>query len=147
MRILIAEDDFVSRRLLAALLAPFGSCDVTVNGQEAVDAFRRSLADNRRYDLVCLDIMMPVLDGQQALGQIRTLEQEHGIWGLAGTKIIMTTALDDPQTVLLSFRQQCEVYLVKPLDENLLYRHLLAFGFRPVLPPAVPGLAPGATPP
>lgn len=137
MRILIAEDDFVSRRLLTSLLAPFGACDVTVNGQEAVEAFTRAWEEKRPYDLICLDIMMPVMDGQLALAEMRRLEQARGVWGLAGAKIIMTTALDDPQTVLASFRHQCEVYLVKPLEEKLLHRHLQEFGFTPMVPPGV----------
>lgn len=142
MRMLIAEDDFISRRLLLALLKPYGNCDMASNGMEAVDAFTWAWDQKIPYDLICLDIMMPVMDGQKALEEIRRLEQERGIWGLQSVKVIMTTALDDPKTVLACFRQQCEVYLPKPLDEKRLYQHLKEFGFQPLSPVAGPTTGP-----
>ncbi|MBP2664433.1 MAG: cheY7 [Firmicutes bacterium] len=56
MRILIAEDDMVSRKFLSKFLSQYGECDLTVDGLEALDAFLLSLKDNNPYDLVCLDI-------------------------------------------------------------------------------------------
>ncbi len=115
MRILIAEDDFTSRRILQKLLSPYGMCDIAVNGKEAVDAFRLAWAEEAPYELVCLDIMMPCLDGSQVLADIRSFEKERGIEGLKGTKIIMTTALDDFTNIMTAFRGQCDSYLVKPI--------------------------------
>ena len=63
MKILIAEDDFASRKFMLRFLSKFGECDVTVDGMEAVDAFLMALDCDEGYDLVCLDIMMPELDG------------------------------------------------------------------------------------
>ena len=51
--------------------------DVTVDGMEAVDAFMMALEEGNPYDLVCLDIMMPVMDGYQALVGIRNLEKKE----------------------------------------------------------------------
>ena len=67
MRSLIAEDDSTSRTLLHTLLSQVGGCDAARNGREAVEAFVARLHTNSPYDLVCLDIMMPELDGQAAL--------------------------------------------------------------------------------
>lgn len=67
MKILLAEDDFVTRKFMVGFLSKYGECDVTVDGMEAVDAFMMALEDGEPYDLVCLDIMMPVMDGYQAL--------------------------------------------------------------------------------
>ena len=67
MRILLAEDNFVTRKLMVAILSQYGECDVAVDGMEAVDAFLMALEDGKPYDLICLDIMMPVMDGFQAL--------------------------------------------------------------------------------
>ena len=47
-----------------------------MDGMEAVDAFMMALEDGEPYDLVCLDIMMPVMDGYQALMGIRNLESK-----------------------------------------------------------------------
>ena len=74
MRILLAEDDYVTRKFMTGFLSKYGECDVTVDGMEVVDAFMMALEDEEPYDLVCLDIMMPVMDGYQALMGIRNLE-------------------------------------------------------------------------
>ena len=74
MKILIAEDDFPSRKLMLGYLSQYGECDVTVDGMEATFAFMMALDEGTYYDLICLDVMMPVLDGYQALKMIRDME-------------------------------------------------------------------------
>ena len=78
MKILIVGDDFTSRKFMLKFLSKYGECDITVDGQEAVDAL---LWHWRRtgYDLICLDIMMPILDGFETLKQIREMEDKLGI--------------------------------------------------------------------
>ena len=71
MKTLIVEDDFTSRLLLQGLLQPYGVCHICVNGREAIDAFKKALDEKESYNLVCLDIMMPEIDGQAALKQIQ----------------------------------------------------------------------------
>ncbi|MBP5652617.1 MAG: response regulator, partial [Lachnospiraceae bacterium] len=78
MKILIAEDDFASRKFMLRFLSKYGECDITVDGLEAVDAFLMALEGGDGYDLVCLDIMMPALDGYQTLKAIRDIEKEKG---------------------------------------------------------------------
>jgi two-component system chemotaxis response regulator CheY len=72
MRILIVEDDFGSRRLMQKLVSDYGQCDVVVDGEEAVEAFRLAWEENSPYDVIFLDIMLPKMDGQEALRRIRT---------------------------------------------------------------------------
>lgn len=121
MKTLIVEDDFLSRSLLSTLLSEYGICHVAVNGREALQAVERGLEQKDPYDLICLDIMMPVMDGQQALQEIRRLEKRHGISGLDMAKVIMVTAVDDSNNIMKAFRQgQCEAYLTKPLDRGKL---------------------------
>ena len=95
MRILIAEDDFVTRKFMTNFLSKYGECDVTVDGMEAVDAFMMAMEDGEPYDLVCLDIMMPVMDGYQALVGIRNIEKERNIPEDKMAKVIMATALNE----------------------------------------------------
>lgn len=116
MRILIAEDDFASRKVVLKFLSVYGECDVTVDGMEAVDAFMMALEEDKPYDLICLDVMMPVMDGYQALKSIRKIEKEHGISEDDMAKIIMTTALNEEKNVKKAFELGCTVYCAKPID-------------------------------
>ena len=118
MRILLAEDDFVTRKFMTNFLSKYGECDVTVDGMEAVDAFMMALEDGEPYDLVCLDIMMPVMDGYQALMGIRNLEKERNIPKEKEAKVIMTTALNDEGNVKMAFELGCTVYSGKPIDQE-----------------------------
>ena len=122
MKTLIAEDDFVSRMLMQELLKTYGPLHVVDNGREAVEAVRLALAANAPYELICLDIMMPDLDGQAALTQIRELEKSKGIRDGDGAKVIMTTALDDIKNVSTAYKHLCDAYLAKPIDQE----HLVA---------------------
>src|SRR5262249_8069649 len=105
LRMLLAEDDFASRILLQTFLSRYGECHVAVNGREAVEAFRSALEGGQKYDLICMDIMMPEMDGREAVRQVRALEQAHGILSTYGAKIIMTTAVDDVKEVIRCFKE------------------------------------------
>lgn len=132
MKILIAEDDITSAKILMKMLSGYGKVDLTVDGIEAVETFEYALNSRQPYDLVCLDIMMPRMDGQQVLKKIRAMEENRGITGLNGVKIMMTTALDDFRDIMKSFRGQCESYLVKPIHKAKLADELMKLGFHPV---------------
>ena len=110
MRILLAEDDFVTRKFMMNFLSSYGECDAAVDGMEAVDG--------EPYDLACLDIMMPVMDGYQVLRSIRDLEADHGIPEEEQVKVIMTTALNDEENVKMAFDLGCSVYSGKPINKE-----------------------------
>jgi two-component system chemotaxis response regulator CheY len=122
------EDDYTSRLLLQTILARYGECDVADGGKEAVHAFFTARASGHAYDLICLDIMMPIVDGHAVLRCIRDDEAERGVLTHDAVKVIMTTALDDIETVFASFHGLCDAYLVKPTDTAKLIAHLRAFG-------------------
>ena len=129
IRVLIVEDDFLARSLLSTLLSEYGVCHVAVNGREALDAIDRAFDENDPYDLICLDIMMPVMDGQEALQELRKMEARRGLKDLDTTKVIMVTAIDDSKNIMKAFRQgQCEAYLTKPLDRTKLIGHIRDLG-------------------
>lgn len=124
MRCLIVEDDFTSRKLVQAHMAQYAECDIAVNGLEATQVVRDALERNEPYDLLCLDINMPEMDGQEALKIIRETEAEFGIKGLDCAKVIMTTALDDKKSIMDAFRTGCEAYLTKPVRKAALVEQL-----------------------
>jgi len=114
LKILIAEDDMISRKLLFKIMTEFGECDLVVNGIEAVDAFMMAMREEEPYDLVCLDIMMPKVDGVQVLKTIRELEIQSDIDHPA--KVIMVTALSETEVVDETFEKGADAYATKPLD-------------------------------
>ena len=117
MKTLIVEDDFTSRLYLQELLKSYGPSHIAVNGKEAVEAARVALEAGAPYNLICLDIMMPQMDGQQALKEIRAQEEAHRLLSTSGgTKIVMTTALNDMKNACNAFHSLCDAYLVKPID-------------------------------
>lgn len=128
MRILIAEDDFASRKVLLKFLSVYGECDVTVDGMEAIDAFLMALEEDAPYDLVCLDVMMPIMDGYQALKNIRDIEKEKNIPEEEKAKVIMTTALNEEKNVKKAFELGCTVYCAKPIDMDKLKSMLEKLG-------------------
>ncbi|MDD2390359.1 MAG: response regulator [Desulfobacterales bacterium] len=124
MKILIADDDFTSRMLLQGLLQSHGTVHLAVNGREAVEAVRLALEADELYDLICLDIMMPEMDGQEALRQIRLMEETKGIAVPDRVKIIMATALADKANVIKALNHQCDYFLVKPIQKARLMEKL-----------------------
>lgn len=126
MRFLIVEDDLTSRKLIQTILAGYGECDIAADGKEAVDAFQMSWVKNRPYDLICMDIMMPNMDGQEALKEIRNIENDLAVKPQDEVKVIMTTALDEPRNVFDSiYVQGASAYLVKPIKKRKLIRELI----------------------
>ena len=130
MKTLIVEDDFTNRLLLQRFLSRYGECHVAVNGKEAIEAFRLAKRDGRGYDLICMDILMPEMDGHEAVKEIRASEKEGDIPSL-GVRIIMTTGLNDVANVTQSAQEHCDAYLLKPIDTARLLHDLKSFGLVP----------------
>lgn len=128
MRILIAEDDMASRKFLSRFLSVYGECDLTVDGMEALEAFMMAWDEGKPYDLICLDIMMPNLDGERTLRLIRDIEVQKGIEENNAVKIIMTTALNDPDRVFNAFDNGCEAYASKPINTEKLVEVMQKMG-------------------
>lgn len=129
MKSLIVEDDALARALLHALLERYGTCHTAVDGEEAVTLVRRALAEKSPYDLMCLDIILPVLGGQEALQKIREVERHYGIVEPDILKVIMVTAIEDFDNISRAFEGgRCEAYLTKPIREEELLEHLEELG-------------------
>jgi len=120
MKSLIVEDEFTSRAQLQHFLQEYGACDVAVNADEALTAFRLSREMGAPYDLICLDIGLPDKDGKEILSEIRSAEDSDGVPQSKRARIFMTTALGDYSSISMSFQNLCDEYLKKPvLKEKL----------------------------
>jgi len=117
MRVLIVEDDPISGRILQNILSAYGNCDIAVDGKAALSAFRRSLEEVSPYNLICMDIMMPELSGQEALQRIREMEDQAGVQAANAVKVVMTTALSETRDASDAlFRGGACAYFVKPIQ-------------------------------
>ena len=130
MKILSVDDESINRDIMERILAPYGACHMAENGLEAVKMFKKALHFNEPFDLVMLDILMPEMDGQEALKEIRKAEfRKHG-GGLTLSEkniafIIMVTTLEDPAQFSKAFLQgKCNSYLTKPIDRDYLFSKL-----------------------
>ncbi len=128
IRILIVEDDALCRFGLVAMMKEFGSIEEAGNGFEAVTMVKKAYEEKKPYQLILLDIMMPVMNGQDALHEIRKFEDSIGLIGSDGCKIMMTTALSDAKTIMTAFKGQCEAFLTKPYQKRTLVEQLKNIG-------------------
>lgn len=120
MKILITDDDFVSRNLVYGILMPFAKCDMASDGKEALAAFERAWEEKKPYDLICLDVQMPDMDGHETLRQIRDLEDRMSVKDGERARFIMITASRDPSSVMAARQSKAEAYLVKPIEKDRL---------------------------
>ena len=128
LRALIVDDDPVSKRFLAEILAPYAACDIANNGREGLDAFGRALADNHPYDFIFLDVMMPGMDGHQALEGMRHLERQQSVGVTDAAKVIMISASDDSRNIYRAFFQgQAMSFLSKPFSSDSVLNELRRF--------------------
>jgi two-component system, chemotaxis family, chemotaxis protein CheY len=132
MHTLIVEDDPVSSKFLCKLLSTFGCCDTAHGGRQAVEIFRRSLDQYEPYDLICMDIMMPEINGHEALYRIREIEKQARIPAADEVKVIITTALNGPQDVADAlFKGGACAYFIKPLKVDDFIHELKNFKLIP----------------
>jgi two-component system, chemotaxis family, chemotaxis protein CheY len=127
---LVIEDDLTTRLILNKWLSALGHCDTLSNGNDGVDAFRLAQKSGCPYQLVCLDINMPGIDGHETLKLLRQCELNVGIELGNGAKVLMVTANEDSKNVMQAFKGQCDGYLVKPLTKEKLRKSLSDLGFK-----------------
>lgn len=129
MRFLVVDDDFLARNMIQRLLHPYGVAEVATDGEEAVEAFRLALKQDDPYDLITLDILMPNIDGQEALREIREIEKEMEIPRDKAVKVIMVSGLNDAKEVHDAFfLGSATSYMVKPIHSQALFDEITSLG-------------------
>ena len=129
MRVLIVDDDYYSRSFLEYILHPYAYCDVAENGEEAVMSFKSAAEAGKPYDLICMDLLMPVIDGPRALEEIREIERENKIGKDKQVKIIITSVLEDGEdTHNAMYLGGATSFLQKPIEEAALLAQLKQLG-------------------
>ena len=126
MKSLVAEDNATSRKLLCTYLSRFGTCDIAVDGVEAVNAAQRARQSHQAYDLICMDLRMPGMDGQDAIREIRKQEATDSINRRA--RIIVTTVHTDMEDITTALLGRCNAYMIKPIETAKLKKELKTLG-------------------
>ena len=126
MRILVVDDELVSREKMKVIMAPLGECLAVDRGSAAVQAFQKAWADLAPFDLICLDLNMPGMNGLEVLAAIRNLEADMKLSPEARVRIIMVTGRSDVQSVRSSLQAGCDDYLVKPFDQKSLFKKVFS---------------------
>jgi two-component system chemotaxis response regulator CheY len=87
-----------------------------------------AVADAAPYDMICMDLRLPAMDGVEAVRQIREAEAGNGVPWSNRVKIIMETSVDDLKNVMRSFHELCDAYLVKPIKKASLLEEMRKMG-------------------
>ncbi len=112
--ILVVDDDSVGRGLLVDFLGRYGPTAGAQDGQEALSLVTRAIRSGNPFRLICLDLMMPGMDGGEVLHRIRSLEEVYSVRTPA--VVATTTALGDRESVLKARAGGSGAYFVKPID-------------------------------
>jgi len=118
MKILIVEDELLSRQIIKKMAEEYGNCDIAVNGSEAIELFQNSISEEDFYDVIFLDIMLPEMDGYSVLKNIREIEESANLALSEKSKVVMTTSLEESKNIITAFKEQCDFYIVKPVDRS-----------------------------
>jgi two-component system chemotaxis response regulator CheY len=131
-RALIVDDSRYQRQLIIQALTGLFSAEEAADGKEGLTRFAAALAAGTPFDLVVMDILMPVLSGHEALSGIRRLEAESGIDAERRTPAVMLSSLDDPGNMLRAqFDSGAQAYVTKPFKPQTLLEALASLGLTP----------------
>lgn len=116
LKVLVVEDNTINQRLAVGLLSSLGHTGVVVgDGDKALKCL-----DKLQFDVVLMDVMMPVMDGLQALAAVRAQEAVSG----KHLPIIMATAHNEPEERTRFRKAGADGYLAKPIELDALKAEL-----------------------
>ncbi|TWT30750.1 response regulator [Blastopirellula retiformator] len=128
MRFLVIDDDRITRAILAEMLTPFGECDEAADADTGLRMILGANDDHKRYDVAFVDMIMPGSGGKDLLRALRSAEDEMGLAGSDGTKVVMITASRDSRSCVQAFMLGCESYVTKPFTSEQIESKLREIG-------------------
>lgn len=128
MKTLVVDDELTTRMMLKKILEPFGVCDTISDGKEAIKAYWMAMKEKLPYDLICLDILMPEVNGKVVLQKIREIEKKSGIAEHQKVTIFMVTSINDSKMIMDTIvKYGCDSYILKPISKTKVLAKLKQF--------------------
>ena len=128
MRTLIVEDIKFLGIVLQRILEPISESDWAPDGEKAIELYTKAFYRNEPYDLICLDIMLPKMDGEEVLKTIREFEDALNLPSEKRVKIIMITSLSDKRHVCSAMDCGCDSYITKPFERGTIIEQVEKVG-------------------
>ncbi len=132
MKILIVDDELISRKAMEKIFIKFGECRIAESGASAEVEFQQALNENQVFQLVVLDISMEDKSGLDVLKSLRSMEAEKKLEQNKRAKIFMATGNREMQMVKSCVTAGCNDYILKPLKPEVVIKKLADIGIRPV---------------
>jgi two-component system, chemotaxis family, chemotaxis protein CheY len=129
MKILIVDDDLVSRKKMQVILKDYALIETAGDGDTAMSAFRNAWGEWKPFDLITLDISMPDMTGFAVLKKIRDIEKGKNVEQGKRVKVMMVTGVADRETVINCKVEGCDDYVVKPFKKETVFDKLHSMGF------------------
>ena len=128
MKILIVDDENISRKILASKMKGLGKCVAVDNSRRALSELKVAVKKKAPFDLITLDVSMPGMDGQEMLRYIRTNEIRDKVPKEDRVKILMVTARMNMNTIKACIKAGCNGYILKPVSRVQLMENLAKIG-------------------
>ncbi len=117
VRVLVAEDNELNKLVVKSVLSRWNlEFEIVSNGQECLD-----LLEKEQFDLVLMDVQMPVMDGLEATRRIRNNQSEH----ISKIPVIALTASSQPEEIAQMKEAGMDVHILKPIETNFLKKVML----------------------
>lgn len=131
LKILIIEDEEISANLLKVYSEKFGFSHLAGTFQKGIELFEEALEQKDPYNLIFLDMLLPDGDGHDALNRIRRIEDAYEIDCFDRTRVIICSVVEDLDSVMATFREQADGYLIKPAKKEMIEQRIkkVVFGY------------------
>ena len=128
MKVLVVDDELVSRKKMEKIMTAFGQCIAVESGADALKAVEEAIGKGEPFDLITLDVSMPGMDGTEVMYEIRVIEDKRNIPKENRSKVLMVTGQSDKDTVITCVQAGCDGYVVKPFDSAIMAEKIKQIG-------------------
>ncbi len=116
IKTLIVEDVTVLQKMISRIIKSYAEVTSIDNGVEAIYLYTKAILNDDPYDLICLDIYIPEMNGLEVLQNIRKFEEKIGLSSENRVKIIVITSLANNESFEREIKKYADSFLNKPFS-------------------------------